>query len=107
MFRRFSLLSLVVALSAAGVSAQPDKGADPVKPAPSKIVAVTAYQHTALVTREVTLPFSLRIQNSQATARGTIDIKRLDYGIGRNEWASTNYVADTVTIELTVVASRP
>jgi len=59
------------------------------------------------VTRDVTLPFSLRIQNSQATARGTIDIKRLDYGIGRNEWASTNYVADTVTIELTVVASRP
>ena len=59
------------------------------------------------VTRDVTLPFSLRIQNGLATARGTLDIKRLDYGIGRNEWASTNYVADTVTIELTVVASRP
>lgn len=59
------------------------------------------------VTRDVTLPFSLRIQGGQATARGTLDVKRLDYGIGRNEWASTNYVADTVTIEITVVASRP
>jgi hypothetical protein len=56
MFRRFSLLALALALSAAGVSAQGDKGVDPIKPAASKVVAVTAYQNTALVTREVTLP---------------------------------------------------
>jgi polyisoprenoid-binding protein YceI len=59
------------------------------------------------VTRDVVLPFTLRLQGNQATARGTLPIKRLDYGIGRNEWASTNYVADTVTIEITVVAARP
>jgi len=59
------------------------------------------------VARDVVLPFTLRIQGNQATARGTLPIKRLDYGVGRNEWASTNYVADVVNIEVTVVASRP
>jgi polyisoprenoid-binding protein YceI len=59
------------------------------------------------VARDVVLPFTLRLQGSQATARGNLQIKRLDYGVGRNEWASTNYVADTVTIEIAVVASRP
>jgi cytochrome b561 len=59
------------------------------------------------VTRDIALPFTLRIQGNQATARGTLQIKRLDYGVGRNEWASTNYVADLVTIDLTVVAARP
>jgi polyisoprenoid-binding protein YceI len=59
------------------------------------------------VTRDVTLPFTLRLQGNQATARGTLQIKRLDYGVGRNEWASTNYVVDVVNIEVTVVASRP
>jgi polyisoprenoid-binding protein YceI len=59
------------------------------------------------VTRDVVLPFTLRLQGNQATARGTLQIKRLDYGIGRSEWASTNYVADTVAIEITVVAARP
>ena len=58
-------------------------------------------------TRDVVLPFTLRIEGEQANARGRLDIKRLDYGIGRNEWAATNYVADEVTIEITVVASRP
>ncbi len=58
-------------------------------------------------TRDVTLPFTLRIQDNQANARGALAIKRLDYGVGRNEWAGTNYVANEVTIEIAVVASRP
>jgi len=59
------------------------------------------------VTRDVALPFSLKIQDGRATARGRLAIKRLDYGVGSNEWASTSYVADDVTIDITVVASRP
>jgi polyisoprenoid-binding protein YceI len=59
------------------------------------------------MTRDVVLAFTLHQQANQAAARGTLRIKRLDYGIGRNEWASTGYVADTVTIEVTVVATRP
>ena len=58
------------------------------------------------VTRDVTLRFTLRIQGGQATARGRLGIKRLDYGVGRNEWAATTYVADEVTIEFTVAATR-
>jgi polyisoprenoid-binding protein YceI len=57
-------------------------------------------------TRDVVLPFTLKIQGSQATARGTLGIKRLDYGVGRNEWAATSYVANEVTIEITVAATR-
>jgi polyisoprenoid-binding protein YceI len=58
------------------------------------------------VTRDVTLRFTLRIQGGQATARGRLGIKRLDYGVGRNEWAATTYVADEVTIDFTVAATR-
>jgi cytochrome b561/polyisoprenoid-binding protein YceI len=59
------------------------------------------------VTRDVALPFSLKIQDGHATARGRLAIKRLDYGVGRNEWAAITYVADDVTIDITVAASRP
>jgi hypothetical protein len=55
MTRRLSLLALLAAVFATAVRGQEGK-TDPVKPAPSKIVAVTLYQTTALVTREVTLP---------------------------------------------------
>ncbi len=58
MFSRLSALALGIALfvSAAGTRAQDkDKDKD-VKPAPSKVTAVTVYATTALVTREVTVP---------------------------------------------------
>jgi len=66
------------------------------------------------VTRDVVLPFSLAIVDNPAqpgalrgTARGKLIIKRLDYGIGQNEWAGTGQVANEVTIDLNVVANRP
>ena len=59
------------------------------------------------VTREVTLPFTLRIEGGQASARGSLTVKRLDYGVGRNEWSATTYIANEVAIDITVVASRP
>jgi polyisoprenoid-binding protein YceI len=65
------------------------------------------------VTRDVVLPFTLAIVDNpaqpgalRATARGRLIIKRLDYGIGQNEWAGTGQVANEVTIDLNVVASR-
>jgi polyisoprenoid-binding protein YceI len=65
------------------------------------------------VTRDVVLPFSLAIVDNpaqpgtlRATARGRLIIKRLDYGIGQNEWSGTGQVANEVTIDLNVVASR-
>ena len=53
------------------------------------------------------LPFTLSLRDTQASARGRIEIKRLDYGVGRGEWASTNVVGDEVTIDIAVAASRP
>jgi polyisoprenoid-binding protein YceI len=62
-------------------------------------------------TRDVVLPFTLQIRDdgaaSSTLARGKLEVRRLDYGVGRNEWAGTGHVADEVAIELTVVASRP
>ena len=66
------------------------------------------------VTRDAVLPFTLIIADDpgrpgslRATARGRIVLKRLDYGVGQNEWASTGQVANEVTVDLNVVASRP
>ena len=66
------------------------------------------------ITRDAVLPFTLAIVDDptqpgqlRATARGRLIIKRLDYGVGQGEWAGTSQVANEVTIDLTVVASRP
>ena len=65
------------------------------------------------VTRDAVLPFTLAIVDDpaqpgrqRATARGRLIIKRLDYGVGQNEWAGTGQVANEVTIDLNVVAGR-
>lgn len=65
-------------------------------------------------TRDAVLPFSLQVADDpgragslRATARGRIILKRLDYGVGQNEWAGTGQVANEVTVDLNVVASRP
>ena len=63
------------------------------------------------VTKDIALPFTLQIRDdgaaATASARGKLEIRRLDYGIGRNEWAGTSHVADEITIEIGVAASRP
>jgi polyisoprenoid-binding protein YceI len=65
------------------------------------------------VTRDAILPFTLSITDGpaqpgrvRATARGRIILKRLDYGVGQNEWAATGQVANEVTVDLNVVAGR-
>jgi len=65
------------------------------------------------VTRDTVLPFTLAIADDpaqpgrlRATARGRLLLKRLDYGVGQNEWAGTGQVANEVTVDLTVAAGR-
>jgi polyisoprenoid-binding protein YceI len=65
------------------------------------------------VTRDAVLPFTLAIADDpaqpgrlRATARGRLMLKRLDFGVGQNEWASTGQVANEVTVDLAVVAGR-
>ena len=66
------------------------------------------------VTRDAVLPFTLSIVDDpsqpgrlQASAKGRIVLKRLDYGVGQNEWAATGQVANEVTVDLNITASRP
>jgi len=66
------------------------------------------------VTRDAVLPFTLAIADDpskpgalRATAKGRIVLKRLDYGVGQNEWASTGQIANEVTVDLNITASRP
>jgi polyisoprenoid-binding protein YceI len=65
------------------------------------------------VTRDVVLPFTLAIADDpqqpgrfKGAARGRVTLKRLDFGVGQNEWAGTGQVADEVMVDLNVVASR-
>ena len=65
------------------------------------------------VTSDAILPFTLTITDDpsqpgrvRATARGRIILKRLDYGVGQNEWAATGQVGNEVTVDLNVVAGR-
>ena len=66
------------------------------------------------VTRDAVLPFTLAIADDpaqpgrllRATARGRLNLKRLDFGVGQNEWAGTGQVANEVTVDLNVVAGR-
>ena len=64
-------------------------------------------------TRDTVLPFTLAIIDDptqpgrlRATARGRLLLKRLDFGVGQNEWAGTGQVANEVTVDLNVVAGR-
>jgi polyisoprenoid-binding protein YceI len=66
------------------------------------------------VTRDVVLPFALAIAPHpetpgalQARAAGELTVRRLDYGIGQGDFASTATVGDEVVIRIEVVARRP
>jgi polyisoprenoid-binding protein YceI len=59
------------------------------------------------VTREVNLPFDLEIDGGSAEAKGTLTIKRTDFGVGQGQWADTSQVGDDVTIEIDIAAKRP
>lgn len=66
------------------------------------------------VTRDAVLPFTLAIADDpskpgalRASVKGRIVLKRLDYGVGQNEWASTGQIANEVTVDLNITASRP
>ena len=56
------------------------------------------------------VPADTRTANTptlRATAKGRIVLKRLDYGVGQSEWASTGQIANEVTVDLNITASRP
>ncbi len=57
---------------------------------------------------KVNLPFTVKFlnDNSDAVINGETTIKRLDFGIGEGEWATTNPLADEVKLAIHIEAKQ-
>ena len=58
----------------------------------------------------ITLPFDLNIDKdeqglSQAQMKATIDLNRLDFGVGQGQWQKTDAISDKVTINIDLFAT--
>ncbi|MEQ1639717.1 MAG: YceI family protein [Novosphingobium sp.] len=56
--------------------------------------------------RPVRLTFALKVNGDKATAQGSARINRLAFGVGTDEWAATDQIADAVAINFTIAARR-
>lgn len=56
--------------------------------------------------RPVTLPFRLELAGPVAHAIGHVDLVRTDFGVGQGPWASGQWVALEVGVDIDIVASR-
>jgi polyisoprenoid-binding protein YceI len=58
------------------------------------------------MTRNVTLPFRLDLDGAQARAKGHLNLIRTDFGVGQGAWASGQWVALEVGVDVDLAASR-
>jgi polyisoprenoid-binding protein YceI len=58
------------------------------------------------VARPLTLPFSLAITGPRANMSASLVLNRLAFGVGQNEWKSTDALAADVTVAITISATR-
>lgn len=56
------------------------------------------------VTKDITLPFSLKAEGKNTRAFGRIVLKRLDFGLGAKADATASMVADNVTVTFDITA---
>ena len=56
--------------------------------------------------RDISLPFKLTVTNGKARAVGHFQLNRTDFGVGRGEWATAQWVAFAVDVTIDV-AARP
>lgn len=56
-------------------------------------------------TKPVTLPFRLSLDGGQARAVGHLDLVRTEFGVGQGPWASGQWVALMVGVDVDLVAS--
>ncbi len=54
------------------------------------------------VTKDVPIAFKFVATAAGANLSGTADLKRLDFGVGRGDWKSTEWVADAVKVAFTL-----
>jgi cytochrome b561/polyisoprenoid-binding protein YceI len=58
------------------------------------------------VTKDVVLPFRLKIDGDTARASGVTSLDRTAFGVGQGEWKSTDQIPAKVTVSLDVKARR-
>lgn len=58
------------------------------------------------VTKPLTLPFTLNIAGPNAKMAATLDLNRLAFGVGQNEWAKTDTIPATVRLTISLTAHR-
>ncbi|MFM5923001.1 MAG: YceI family protein [Novosphingobium sp.] len=56
--------------------------------------------------RPVRLTFALKVTGETATAQGSAQLRRLAFGVGTDEWAATDQIADAVAVSFTIKARR-
>ena len=58
------------------------------------------------VTKQVTLPFTLKIDGNVAHMTGSLNVQRGDFGVGQGGWASSDWVGQPVKIAIDLVADK-
>lgn len=58
------------------------------------------------VTKDVTLPFTLKIDGDTAQAQGKANLVRTTWGVGQGDWASDQYVGFGVDVTVDLTAKR-
>jgi len=58
------------------------------------------------VSRPVSLPFRLQIDEDKARVRGVTTLDRTAFGVGQGEWAATDQIPAQVTVEVDLKARR-
>ena len=58
------------------------------------------------VTKPLTLPFTLVITGGVAKMNASVGLNRLAFGVGQNEWKTTEVVPATVTVNISLTARR-
>ncbi len=57
------------------------------------------------ISRDVTLPFTLKTEGKTVVATGNLDISRKDFGVGLGQWKSDEWVKYPVTIRYEIHAT--
>ena len=58
------------------------------------------------VVKPLTLPFTLAITGPRATMTASLALNRLAFGVGQNEWKSTDALPANVTVSIAIPAIR-
>jgi polyisoprenoid-binding protein YceI len=58
------------------------------------------------MSKPISLPFTLAITGDAAKADGKVQLIRTDYGVGQGAWATAQYVALEVAVDVDIVATK-